>query len=53
MWTVKRTKESEVVGYLPRFLIFRQVKFRGKIFCVFAVDENISTRKKQSTVYHH
>ena len=40
------TKESKLVGYLLRFLIFRQVKFSMKNFQHFEPDENISTRKE-------
>ena len=47
---VKRTKESEVVGHLPRSLIFCQVKFSMKNFGVFVPAENISTRKKEIMV---
>ena len=42
---MKRTKESEVVGHLPRFLFFHLVKVSKKNFGVFAHDGSISTRK--------
>ena len=32
---IKRMKESEVVGYLPRFQIFRQVKYFAKKILAF------------------
>ena len=48
---MKRTKEIEVVGYRPRFLIFCQVKFSIKNLGIVATDENISIQKKSKLWY--
>ena len=50
---MKRTKESEVVGRLPRFLIFRPVKFPTKKIPTFLCQTNIVQHEKQQiTIYH-